>query len=810
MEPAEPTTLDDLELVISEEASDPDGNTITYGISWTRDGAEEPDFTGLRTIPADRTARGEIWEATLLPVDEKAVAGTPFSASVTMVNSVPTAAVSVSPEAPASGAALQAAATGDDIDGDSVSFAYAWFRDGSPTSFTTTDVPAGETARGETWTVQVTPTDVEGAVGEVVEDSVEIDNSAPVASSVSISPTSPYTNEDLTASASGTDDDGDTLSWTYVWTVDGVEQSGVTGDTLTSDSFAKGATVGVMATPSDGFIEGESVTSAEVVVLNTPPTADAPTLSVDLLYTNTDVTCLTSDWQDIDGDTESYSFTWEVNGSVVGSGATLASSSFVHGDTVSCTATPNDGEQDGDTQASAVLTVANTTPTLASVSISPSSPTKQDTLTATPSGGSDLDGDDLTYSFVWTVAGSVVTGASGATLAGNHFNKGQTVTVQVTPHDGTDAGSPVTSGTVTVANTPPALSNVSLSPSSIFGSTNITATPSASDADGDTITYAYAWYSADEGSGSPTLLSATDATLSSDFFDRDDVIHVVVTASDGDATDTLDSDDVVVQNTAPPAPSSVELGPGAPGDADDLTCTTSAVVDADGDDITYDFRVYRNDGQVDSSVQTGTNLTISGDDTSIDDVWRCEVRASDGDANSAFAASEDVTILPVQTFTFTDTTSDDIEDEALLTFFQALGTVPSSYFLFFEVDDGVSSASSDGAWCAERADWYVDNYVNLAVVGQSLPSGSWQKWTRNIDGPWSSPSTQSRTNYFGRGCGGSNYDWCSEWGLNGKLLAIMPAQTASRGESFSSSWSNGGGWEVTIQVGSTRQATCGF
>ena len=406
--------------------------------------------------------------------------------------------------------------------------------------------------------------------------------------------------------------------------------------------------------------------------------------------------------------------------------------------------------------------------------------------------------------------GSTVTGATGASLTGDDFSKGQTVTVQATPSDGTSPGSPVTSSSVTVANTAPVLSSISLSPSTVYGHTAITASPTASDVDGDTLSYSFAWYHSDEGSGSPTLLSPTEGTLDSGFFDRNDVLHVVVTASDGDGTDTLDSDDIVVANTAPPAPSSVAFTPSEPENGDDLTCTTSPVVDPDGDAISYDFRLIRDDSEVAAGEQTTETFSVGSSETSVDDLWRCEVRSFDGDAYSAFTVSGEVEVKPPSTFTFTDTTSDDLEETALRDFFEGLGTVASTSFIFFEIDDGDANRTLDGAWCAERADWYVDTYVAKSVSSENISSGDWQKWSRDIGGSWSAATTQTHTNYFGTSCGSSEYDWCTEWRINGKRLAIMPGQPSSIGESYAAGWSNGGGWTTTIQVGKTREAACGF
>ena len=102
----------------------------------------------------------------------------------------------------------------------------------------------------------------------------------------------------------------------------------------------------------------------------------------------------------------------------------------------------------------------------------------------------------------------------------------------------------------------------------------------------------------------------------------------------------------------------------------------------------------------------------------------------------------------------------------------------------------------------------MDNYVSSTPGSNSIDSGSWQKWSRNIGGAWSGATTAGSRNYFGRGCAGDDYDWCSEWGIGGKYLGIMPDYGS--GETYAQGFSSGQNWTLTIQVGASRDVTCGF
>src|SRR3989442_15566016 len=101
---------------------------------------------------------------------------------------------------------------------------------------------------------------------------------------------------------------------------------------------------------------------------------------------------------------------------------------------------------------SAAAIIVNTAPT-ATVSLNTSTPKTNDTLTATATKA-DADGDPVTLTYVWKVNGITkqTTAGSGSltdtfdlSVAGNG-DKGNTITVEVTPNDGTVNG-PMVSAT---------------------------------------------------------------------------------------------------------------------------------------------------------------------------------------------------------------------------------------------------------------------------------------------------------------------------------------------------------------------------
>jgi hypothetical protein len=151
-------------------------------------------------------------------------------------------------------------------------------------------------------------------------------------------------------------------------------------------------------------------------------------------------------------------------------------------------------------------------PVAGTVKITPSASSTNDTLTAGPSGFSDPDGDALSYQYQWKVNGEAIAGASGSTLdlsAAGHGNAGDVISVDVSARDPQRHVSTGASDSVTVANTAPVKGSVAIDPSSPTEGMALTATPMQfSDADGDQLTYTYAWFRTDQ-----PIAGATAKTL---------------------------------------------------------------------------------------------------------------------------------------------------------------------------------------------------------------------------------------------------------------------------------------------------------
>jgi hypothetical protein len=636
--PAQPSTLDDLTLEL-EGGGDSDGDPVTTSVTWFLDGDAQGEHRDATTISASATTKGQVWKAYVVPSDG-ALDGPASSVQVTILNSLPTATVTLSPSAPLTSEDVVANVSTEDADEDTVSLGYAWFRNGEATEHQDATLPAAATSRGEVWTVQVVPNDGE-ADGEVaISDALNIENTAPVIETVALEPQEAYETDTFVATATAADVDDDTVSLHYTWLVDDVVVlEGVDETELSGEQFDKHQQVAVRVTPHDGFIDGEALVSAAVTVRNSPPSITGVLLSPTEIYEESEVSCLPQGWADADGDDPVYTFVWEVDGYVVSKAATLTGALFDEDQTVKCTATPDDGEETGTAFTSAVATVLNTPPVLASVTLSTTSPVEGDVLNAMLGAITDVDGDSTSVSYAWFVAGAQVSTASS--LDSSLFDKHQEIFVEVTPNDGDEDGDMVRSGIATALNSPPEITSLDLSPSAPYTDDVISTAVVTTDADGDEVVLSYAW------SVDGAAISETGATLDgASWFDKDQGVELAVTPSDGEDDGVTQSASVVVANSPPGAPV-VYITPTVPdGYTDALLCSlASEASDADGDALVH-AASWLLDGAPWSGATETTALpgdTVPAGTCVGGELWTCQVTANDGEDDGP-AGEDEVTI----------------------------------------------------------------------------------------------------------------------------------------------------------------------
>ena len=539
--------------------------------------------------------------------------------------------VSISPSNVVYGTNLTCSYSYSDIDGNADSSTIAWSVNG-------TNVGSGATLNanvfvgGQTVTCTVTPNDGIGN-GTPVSTSKVVGNTAPSVSNVTIAPASPYTDDALTCSYSYADVDGNADASSYSWTVastsGGAGTVVGTGATLAASKFTRDQYVTCTVTAKDGITTGNS-DSDQVQINNSVPSVSSASISpASPTATTTQLTC-NYNYSDTDNDSDASAVKWFKNGSQVATGATYAGP-YVGGDEVYCRVTANDGTVSGNTITSSTVTVRNTVPTVSNVTITPSSPVYNSNLTCAYTFA-DVDGDGDDSTVIWEVNGTQV--ATGTTLTSPVFKGGDEVTCQVTAVDDTGATGNTASKSVTVGNTAPSVSNVTISPSSPATTDALTCSYTYADVDGDTDSSTYTWTVSNSSSGGTVV--GTGATLAASKFSRDQYVTCTVTANDGEDTGNSASDQVQIRNTAPVV-GGASISPSTPTAATStLTCNYS-YSDADNDSNASVVTWYKNNSQ------TATGTTYSGPYVGGDEIY-CTVQANDGTSNGNSITSATVTV----------------------------------------------------------------------------------------------------------------------------------------------------------------------
>jgi len=271
-----PSVTDTLVATVGE-TTDEDGDEVAVELTWTIDGStvQTDNLSGGDSSTLGVVlSKGDEVQAHATPSDGLADGDTVSSEVATVGNSPPVIdAVSFDTTSPTESSGLTVSVETSDPDGDSVSLSYAWYVDGAESSNTDDDLDGGDFDKDDAIYVVVTPSDGTEDGDAVTSETVTAVNTAPEVTLLVISPSSAYTEDDLSATVSTDDDDDDDVSLSYTWTVDGVATS--TAETLDASATEPGDVVGLSVTPDDGDDEGELVEASTVTIQNHAPVAAA-------------------------------------------------------------------------------------------------------------------------------------------------------------------------------------------------------------------------------------------------------------------------------------------------------------------------------------------------------------------------------------------------------------------------------------------------------------------------------------------------------------------------------------------------------
>ena len=497
--PSMATSLDDLTLTYTYSDQDGDSEAGT-SIHWFKNGGHQTQFNDQLTISKTHTTRNDDWWAKVTPSDGEDVGTETQSNIVTVFNAPPTITSAVlSPSAPTNDDDLSASITGsNDNDGDTLSYEYRWYLDGSLQHglANLTIVPSYATRGEDTWEVEIRAYDGEDYSSWVRSSAVSISgqssNTAPTVDSITISPSTPTTSDSLIASSTSSDADMDSIVQTeYRWWKNGVMTS-FSSSMLDASVTGKSDIWSVEIRVNDGTDWSVWTASSTVQILNTRPQLDSASISATEAPTDQDIT-VNASMSDVDGDTLSAIIVWYLEGTAqpgYNNLATLPSSATTKGDTWTAVLQADDGEEVSSQSETVSVLIINTEPQLSIVLNE--SVTSQDDLSL-EAIMIDLD-EDLTEisSITWFRNGFREGSLDGATtVPSSYLGPGQEWSVEVVVSDG--ESSVVSTSSIVVENAPPS-AHITVLTESLYGGERVALSGSSStDSDNSIVLYKWAW-----------------------------------------------------------------------------------------------------------------------------------------------------------------------------------------------------------------------------------------------------------------------------------------------------------------------------
>ncbi len=487
-------------------------------------------------------------------------------------------------------------------------WSYRWTADGVVQSDLVSNVvPAARTTRGERWKVTV-----ERRVGRRTSQpgtaSTVIQNGAPTVQASIVE-----ARDGLQAVVWATDPDGDPVTVSWVWELDGAEEQ--ENGVLPTALLVSGQEWTLRAWGDDGEGSGPEATATYVVTNQAPVllgasiTPGEPTAS-DLLDVEVDA-------YDPDGDPLTVDVSWRVDGEPLYDGAPLPEGLAPRGPWIDAVVTVSDGQTDSTSVIAPGVRLVNVVPTIEAVRVEPPALAYGVGPSCEVDGWADADGDLETIEVRWFIDSILWTASS--TPAGTDLVKGQQVQCEATPVDDVEAGEPLLSAPANVLNSPPSVARVFLEPEIPSAADTVSVRfETIYDPDGDPVTLQVSWLVdgvevaetyAGEG-GDP------DGDVFPGVLTRGEHLEVSARPYDGQISGVEVFAEATVANASPEV-TALDLSPSPPQAGVDLVPVLTTY-DADGDPVNVEIRWTIDGGNPTaapflpgSAVQSGALISVS-------------------------------------------------------------------------------------------------------------------------------------------------------------------------------------------------------
>ncbi|MHA2335107.1 MAG: DUF2341 domain-containing protein, partial [Candidatus Hodarchaeales archaeon] len=635
------------DLVANWTFSDDDSDSqVDYYILWYKNSLLQPSLNNSMIITAGNTSKDQSWFFKLIVNDGTINSSADWdtalaSATIQVLNSLPEASGLTITTIPYTIDNLVAGWNYNDADADGQSsYLLRWYKNGvlQPSLNDSTTVSSSLTSKGEEWNYTLQVNDGEDYSIVYNSSSVTILNSVPTTSGLTIT-TNPYNTTNLVVSWTFNDDDAGDSQAGYIiyWYRDGAMQSHLDNKTtVEAGNTTKGETWNYTAYVYDGESWSISYNSSTSTILNSKPTATGLNIENSGNLRTTDDLLANWTFSDLDADSQvAFYILWYKNGilqPLLNNTQTVAAGNTSKDQSWYFTLVVHDGEENSSLYTlSPPVQILNAAPTATGVTIT-ANPNTTSQLEADWTFNDDDSGDvEISYLVRWYEGGILQPALNDSkTVSSSLTTKGEEWNFTLQVFDGEDYSIVYNSSTVTILNSPPTVSGLTIT-SNPYNITDLeTSWTFVDDDSGDgQADYYIRWYkdkALQSQLDNKTTIGAANTTKGEQW-------NFTLQVFDGESWSIIYNSSIAeILNSAPTIIGSATFNKTISVLETDTLNITYSYYDPDFDsEVSPIIYWYKNNASGSYYIQSKDNHTILySTDTSDGDFWYYKIRVNDG------------------------------------------------------------------------------------------------------------------------------------------------------------------------------------